>query len=105
MEITSVELAGTFNEAVVDVPATVQVSVAEVPYEDELATSNCQTGMPSRSTMQPGSLRIRSPLPRQIHLGGVIAFSVSRAYSNGFRVFWQSAASRKAESRFGETLT
>ena len=39
----SVELAGTFNVAVVDVPAAVQVSVADVPDEDELATSRCQT--------------------------------------------------------------
>ena len=41
----SVEVAGTLNVAVVDVPAAVQVSVAEVPDEDELATSNCQTRM------------------------------------------------------------
>ena len=39
----SVEVAGTFNVAVVEVPAAVQVSAAEVPDEDELATSNCQT--------------------------------------------------------------
>ena len=41
----SVEVAGTLSVAVVDVPAAVQVSVAEVPDEDELATSSCQTRM------------------------------------------------------------
>jgi len=41
--ITRVELAGTFNAVVVEVPAAVQVSVGDVPDEDELATSIAQT--------------------------------------------------------------